>query len=65
MVPHRPVSVRHSGCADDAPRANVTLPDDPDEVKVRVLNGTKEAGKADKVTNDFKNRGFVMEKPGG
>lgn len=57
-------AVAGDGCPDGAPRANVTLPDDPDEVKVRVLNGTKEAGKADKVTNDFKNRGFVMQKPG-
>jgi hypothetical protein len=56
-------AVAGNGCADGAPKANVTLPDDPDEVKVRVLNGTKEAGKAEKVTNDFKNRGFLMEKP--
>lgn len=51
------------GCPDDAPRANVALPDDTDEVKVRVLNGTKTAGLADRVTDDFKNRGFVMQKP--
>ncbi len=57
-------AVAGDGCAEGAPRANLTLPDDPDEVKVRVLNGTKEAGKAEKVTNDFKNRGFVMQKPG-
>jgi hypothetical protein len=57
-------AVAGDGCPDGAPRANVTLPDDPDQVKVKVLNGTGEAGKAEKVTNDFKNRGFVMEKPG-
>ena len=57
-------AVAGDGCADGAPRANVTLPDDPDEVKVKVLNGTREAGKAEKVSNDFKNRGFVMQKPG-
>jgi hypothetical protein len=57
-------AVAGDGCPDGAPRANVTLPDDPDQVKVKVLNGTSEAGKAEKVTNDFKNRGFVMEKPG-
>ena len=51
------------GCPEGAPLANITLPDDPDEVKVKVLNGTSTAGLADKVTNDFKNRGFVMEKP--
>jgi len=57
-------AVSGDGCAEGAPRANVTLPDDPDQVKVRVLNGTREPGKAEKVSNDFKNRGFVMEKPG-
>ena len=57
-------AVSGDGCPDGAPRADVTLPDDPDQVKVKILNGTSEAGKADKVTNDFKNRGFVMEKPG-
>jgi hypothetical protein len=57
-------AVAGDGCPDGAPRANVTLPDDPDQVKVKVLNGTSESGKAEKVTNDFKNRGFVMEKPG-
>jgi hypothetical protein len=50
-------------CPDGAPVANITLPDDPDEVKVNVLNGTSTAGLADKVTNDFKNRGFIMGKP--
>jgi len=51
------------GCPEGAPMADVTLPDDPSEVKVRVLNGAGTAGLAEKVTNDFKNRGFVMEKP--
>ena len=46
-----------------APKANIALPDDTDEVKVRVLNGTKTPGLADRVTGDFKNRGFLMQKP--
>ena len=50
-------------CPEGAPVADITLPDDPDEVKVKVLNGTSTAGLGDKVTNDFKNRGFIMEKP--
>jgi len=52
------------GCPAGAPLANVTLPDDPDQVKVKIYNGTSQAGLADKVTNDFKNRGFTMQKPG-
>ncbi len=51
------------GCPEGAPLADITLPDDPDEVKVKVLNGTSTTGLADKVTSDFKNRGFLMEKP--
>jgi hypothetical protein len=53
-----------SGCPKGAPLADVSLPDDPREVKIKVLNGTSTAGLADKVTTDFKNRGFTMEKPG-
>ena len=51
------------GCPEGAPLADITLPDDPDEVKVKVYNATSTAGLGDKVTTDFKNRGFVMEKP--
>ena len=52
------------GCPDGAPLAVVSLPDDPDQVKIKILNGTSTAGLAEKVTTDFKNRGFVMQKPG-
>jgi hypothetical protein len=51
------------GCPEGAPMANITLPDDTDQVKIRVLNGTKTQGLADRVTDDFKNRGFVVGKP--
>ena len=51
------------GCPDGAVMANVTLPDDPDQVTVRVFNGTKTAGLADSVTNEFKNRRFKTQKP--
>jgi hypothetical protein len=57
-------TIADDGCPEGAPMANVTLPDDPDQVKIKVLNGTSTAGLADRVTNDFKNRGFVMQKPG-
>ena len=52
------------GCPDGAPQANIQLPDDTADVKVKILNGTSTAGLADKVTSDFKNRGFAMQKPG-
>ncbi|MFG1604200.1 LytR C-terminal domain-containing protein [Actinoplanes sp. NPDC049265] len=51
------------GCPEGAPLANITLPDDTDEVKIRVLNGTKTAGLADRVSDDFKNRGFQVQPP--
>jgi hypothetical protein len=53
-----------SGCPEGAPLADVTLPADPKDVKIKVLNGTSTAGLADKVSTDFKNRGFAMQKPG-
>jgi len=52
------------GCPDGAVMANVTLPDDPDQVTVKVFNGTKTAGLADGVSNEFKNRRFKTVKPG-
>jgi hypothetical protein len=52
------------GCPDGAPKANIQLPDDTADVKVKILNGTSTAGLAEKVTSDFKNRGFAMQKPG-
>ena len=52
------------GCPAGAPRVDLTLPDDPAEVTVKVLNGTSTSGLADRVTNDFKNRRFSVQKPG-
>ncbi|MCM4083697.1 LytR C-terminal domain-containing protein [Paractinoplanes hotanensis] len=51
------------GCPAGAPLADVTLPDDPAEVTVKVLNGTDNPGLADSVTNEFKNRRFTTQKP--
>ena len=51
------------GCPEGSVMANVTLPDDPEQVTVRVFNGTDTAGLADSVTNEFKNRRFKTGKP--
>ncbi|MBL7252836.1 LytR C-terminal domain-containing protein [Paractinoplanes lichenicola] len=51
-------------CPAGAPRVTLTLPDEAGQVKLRVLNGTKTPGLADQVTQEFKNRGFVMQKAG-
>jgi len=52
-----------SGCPDGSVRANITLPNDPEQVTVKVYNGTDTAGLADSVTNEFKNRRFKTQKP--
>lgn len=44
-------------------KVDLKLPDGAAQVKLRVLNGTRTAGLADQVSQDFKNRGFVMGKP--
>ena len=56
-------AVAGGGCPDGSVMANVTLPDDPEQVTVRVFNGTKTPGLADSVTNEFKNRRFKTQKP--
>jgi len=56
-------AVTGENCPAGAPLADVTLPDDPAEVTVKVFNGTTTAGLADSVTNEFKNRRFTVQKP--
>ncbi|WP_433368557.1 LytR C-terminal domain-containing protein [Actinoplanes sp. CA-142083] len=56
-------AVTGEDCPAGAPLADVTLPDDPAEVTVRILNGTNTPGLADSVTNEFKNRRFTVQKP--
>jgi Na+-translocating ferredoxin:NAD+ oxidoreductase RnfG subunit len=56
-------AVAGGGCPDGSVMANVTLPDDPEQVTVKVYNGTKTPGLADNVTNEFKNRRFKTVKP--
>ena len=55
--------VTGDNCPAGAPLADVTLPDDPAEVTVKVYNGTNTTGLADSVTNEFKNRRFTVQKP--
>ncbi|WP_307834077.1 LytR C-terminal domain-containing protein [Paractinoplanes lichenicola] len=50
-------------CPAGAPRVTLDLPGDASQVKLRVLNGTRTPGVAEQVTEEFKNRGFVMSKP--
>ena len=52
-----------SGCPAGSVMANITLPDDPQEVTVKILNGTSSTGLATGVTNEFKNRRFKTQKP--
>jgi LytR cell envelope-related transcriptional attenuator len=56
-------AVADGGCPAGAPLADVTLPDDPAEVVVKVYNGTNNAGLANAVTTEFKNRRFTTQKP--
>ena len=51
------------GCPEGAPLADITLPADNKDVKVKVLNATSKAGLAEQVTGDFRNRGFSLQKP--
>jgi hypothetical protein len=50
------------GCPEGSVLAELTLPE-PDQVTVRILNGTTTPGLAEKVTTDFKNRRFQAKKP--
>jgi hypothetical protein len=56
-------AVNGEDCPAGAPLADVTLPDDPAEVTVKIYNGTSTPGLADSVTNEFKNRRFTTQKP--
>ncbi|OJF10917.1 LytR C-terminal domain-containing protein [Couchioplanes caeruleus] len=56
-------TVADGGCPDGSVMANVTLPDLPQQVTVKVYNGTDQPGLADNVTNEFKNRRFQTQKP--
>ncbi|MEV6346154.1 LytR C-terminal domain-containing protein [Actinoplanes sp. NPDC051851] len=57
-------STSGSDCPAGSAMADMTLPDDPAEVTVKVLNGTNTAGLADSVSTEFKNRRFNTQTPG-
>ncbi|WP_306215205.1 LytR C-terminal domain-containing protein [Actinoplanes sp. RD1] len=57
-------AVAQGGCPDGSVMANVTLPESPQEVTIKVLNGTGQPGLAENVSNEFKNRQFKTQKPG-
>jgi hypothetical protein len=50
------------GCPDGFVRANIALRE-PKEIKVRIFNATDNDGVGNRVTQDFKNRGFQTQKP--
>lgn len=56
-------AVTGEDCPAGAQMADVTLPDDPAEVTVKVYNGTNTPRLAESVTNEFKNRRFTVQKP--
>ncbi|MFG1604909.1 LytR C-terminal domain-containing protein [Actinoplanes sp. NPDC049265] len=51
------------GCPAGATTVNVKLPEHSDQVKLRILNGTRTTGRAEQVSEEFKNRGFQMQRP--
>jgi hypothetical protein len=51
------------GCPAGSVMANVTLPDSPNEVTIKVYNGTDTAGLGESVTEAFTNRNFKTQKP--
>jgi len=52
-----------AGCPDGAVTADLTLPDNAQEVTVKVFNGSTIRGRAVNVSADFRNRKFRTEKP--
>lgn len=51
------------GCPPGSVMADVTLPESPQEVTLKVFNGTAITGRAQGVTTEFANRGFKVQKP--
>ncbi|GIE85807.1 LytR C-terminal domain-containing protein [Actinoplanes regularis] len=53
-----------NGCPQGTTMVNLDLPAQASEVKLRVFNGTRTPGLADRVSKDFKDRGFQVQPPG-
>jgi hypothetical protein len=52
-----------NGCPAGSVMADVSLPDEPSQVTVKVFNGTNRVGLADAISNEFANRKFKTQKP--
>src|SRR4051794_31905385 len=52
-----------NGCPAGSGMANGSLPDDPNQVTVKVFNGTSRPGLADAISREFANRRFRTQKP--
>lgn len=52
---------RAAGCPNGAVQANIRLPDENKDVKIKVFNATNTAGLAEKVGEDFAHRGFTVD----
>ncbi|HZN18013.1 MAG TPA: LytR C-terminal domain-containing protein [Micromonosporaceae bacterium] len=53
---------RATGCPPGQVPADLRLPEEKN-IKINVLNGTRQAGLAEQVAEDFQNREFVVVKP--
>jgi hypothetical protein len=51
-----------NGCPPGSVMADVTLPDNPSEVTLKVFNGTTKVGLAEAVSSEFQNRKFKTQK---
>ncbi len=49
-------------CPEGAVRVNLKLPE-PKEIKLKVFNATDNDGWASQISEEFKNRGFLTQKP--
>jgi hypothetical protein len=49
-------------CAPGDIRANISVPDDRNQVTINVFNGTARVGLADQIGGEFSNRGFTVAK---
>ncbi|WP_161952600.1 LytR C-terminal domain-containing protein [Actinoplanes sp. TFC3] len=52
-----------AGCPKGMTEVRLTLPKEAGQVKLRIINGTRTEGLAVQVSEEFKNRGFAVQKP--
>jgi hypothetical protein len=51
-----------NGCPAGSVTADISLPDDPSEVTIKVFNATSQTGLAERVSVDFQNRKFKTQR---